>query len=711
LANSSASAVPGSAPIYQLMPQEIVLVAGCTPPAAGSIYFSATPYIHTVWSDSAMKWVGVFGSMGDSASTHRPELPPLQPSINLSSHVPTPRAPPPSRLATFTLQPPMGQIMLQAASGRQGLGSNRLLGRWGRWTGPLALAMSQSAAAATSIGSIAGSGSTAAAATTVSVPASADDITASNGAGFDKFFVAAMTASPAAAAALARVLQPVLDNFSGGPMSGRARVNLLPIPGPEFSADIGLDPRSPYYMMMLRSIVPAGALASSFRPYAQARPMRSWRLTPVAEAESLPAGTPLDSAATAGAAPAVSVAGGGLLGSLRRGGRAGGGMDDGVLRAAGAVLTGPDPPLLVIAKDRFALPIVIPRRPTDSSMQRQSRQRREDAVFAMIGPDAAAVGPGRNATAATTAFRASGAVSRNAAESWLAPAFDYLQRKVQETFEKRYAMAWSLTTGSWLGALDPPVDWGLQCLEQLIDYCNGDNRDVTYVSSFPYVTLNRPNSIALVVGVHHVRTGLASYISIALSDPTQRLGLQAFDGSQLQGSADSYLKNTPYEEYSPYLFVAMFARNCSGMQRCNEIPTDGPRSTPLGRNMVATLRAYTNPVTGVGPDPDDLLKFVTANLVRRADARPQDYRPRQLDPNYFGRDGCTSALLGQVLCAQGPDEACCRQVQKWSDTGCWCLDTGKALLNALGPMQGRAMLTATSRLCRATRPAISIAEC
>ena len=67
--------------------------------------------------------------------------------------------------------------------------------------------------------------------------------------------------------------------------------------------------------------------------------------------------------------------------------------------------------------------------------------------------------------------------------------------------------------------------------------------------------------------------------------------------------------------------------------------------------------------TGVGPDPADLLMFVTANLVPRAEARVADTRPRPADPALFARDGCASALLGQVLCAQGPDEACCKQVE------------------------------------------------
>ena len=73
---------------------------------------------------------------------------------------------------------------------------------------------------------------------------------------------------------------------------------------------------------------------------------------------------------------------------------------------------------------------------------------------------------------------------------------------------------------------------------------------------------------------------------------------QAFDGSQLYGSAAPYLAGTPYEPYSPYLFVGMFARDCGARPYCRTVATTGPRSAPLARNLVATLRAYVNPATG-----------------------------------------------------------------------------------------------------------------
>lgn len=48
-----------------------------------------------------------------------------------------------------------------------------------------------------------------------------------------------------------------------------------------FSRDIGLEPRSPYFMLLLRNVVPAGEV-ELFRSYEAAGPLQAWRLTPAA---------------------------------------------------------------------------------------------------------------------------------------------------------------------------------------------------------------------------------------------------------------------------------------------------------------------------------------------------------------------------------------------------------------------------------------------
>lgn len=49
--------VPETAPIYQLLPQEVVMVAGCAPPELASDYFAATPYAYNAWSNVTDKQV------------------------------------------------------------------------------------------------------------------------------------------------------------------------------------------------------------------------------------------------------------------------------------------------------------------------------------------------------------------------------------------------------------------------------------------------------------------------------------------------------------------------------------------------------------------------------------------------------------------------------------------------------------------------------
>ena len=52
---------------------------------------------------------------------------------------------------------------------------------------------------------------------------------------------------------------------------------------------------------------------------------------------------------------------------------------------------------------------------------------------------------------------------------------------------------WSLVSEIPLSALG--VDWGLQCLERMIDVCNGDNRDALYVSAYPLVALDKASKV------------------------------------------------------------------------------------------------------------------------------------------------------------------------------------------------------------------------
>lgn len=144
-------------------------------------------------------------------------------------------------------------------------------------------------------------------------------------------------------------------------------------------------------------------------------------------------------------------------------------------------------------------------------------------------------------------------------------AYDYLIGRLSFTFAPQYAIAHSLGSASALELMG--LDWGLDCLEKMVDFCNGavcavlsvcfsvvdaavlcllvstlhlsvetppldittlsavqtvevtmciltmltvcvgDNRDAQYMTSFPFVTLARRDQRLLLVGLNHVATG------------------------------------------------------------------------------------------------------------------------------------------------------------------------------------------------------------
>eukprot|EP00882_Tetradesmus_deserticola_P025153 GHRQ01027612.1.p2 GENE.GHRQ01027612.1~~GHRQ01027612.1.p2 ORF type:complete len:136 (+),score=21.46 GHRQ01027612.1:370-777(+) len=99
----------------------------------------------------------------------------------------------------------------------------------------------------------------------------------------------------------------------------------------------------------------------------------------------------------------------------------------------------------------------------------------------------------------------------------------------------------------------------------------GDNRDATYLSALPMVTLNRPGQVLLVAGLNYVAEDEASYMNVAITDPLQQTGLLAFDDEELRQAAqfpDLVLSNVSRVENTPSLhnlFVVAFSRDCSGV--------------------------------------------------------------------------------------------------------------------------------------------------
>eukprot|EP00798_Chlamydomonas_sp_ICE-L_P029760 gene29760-4972_t len=61
----------GKGAAWQLRPDEVILIAGCTPPALASNYFAITPYLYAAYNNKTSSWTKVFGSMADSLSISR----------------------------------------------------------------------------------------------------------------------------------------------------------------------------------------------------------------------------------------------------------------------------------------------------------------------------------------------------------------------------------------------------------------------------------------------------------------------------------------------------------------------------------------------------------------------------------------------------------------------------------------------------------------
>ncbi|GBF96219.1 hypothetical protein Rsub_08764 [Raphidocelis subcapitata] len=635
----------GRSPVWQLARGEVVVVAGCTPAAEASRYFGATGYVYSSWRPAERSWLTAFASTGDSLSIAR------TPGELLPRALGRGAPPPPGR----------------AVDGR--LGVARLQG-----------AAAGGAASASNSGGGGASSSN----------------TRPRRDPFDGFFVVAMGASPAAVAAARAAVADALAAAganatvaAAAAAAAAAGVGELPIPGPIFGEALGLAPTGNYMMLLLRCIVGGAGQGAfeRFRSYAAADALRAWRLTP------------RDGAAVGGG-------GGGGGGGGERGGGEGGGVDDSypltrvvprvppphaasaalsAAAAAAAVDGGSNElprvgPLVAGALSRAAVAIGESRAapaPEASAGGQQSRLTPLEAAFSRAAAAAAAVDgsrpeaqpppplppaptvqslegpawpppPVRSMEGPAAALRDAVSAALGAggldSEAPLQPAYDYLIGRIALSAARAGARV-----AHALGAAPPfdlmGVDWGADCLSRGLDFCNGDNRDATYVTSWPLVTLGRPGQRLVLAGVNHATAGLAAFGNVALTDPLQRRGLSAFDDTAMPGSADAFLEGTPYAWAAPLLFAVTYAHDCAGIPHCKELRPGGaadngtrpaaPAAPSLGaaaRAAFAPLllveRSYVNPATGVGPGGAALLPFHAMVLTPAAVALPGDSRPR-----------------------------------------------------------------------------------
>lgn len=503
---------------------EVILLAGCTPPAAASRYFAATPYLFSAYSNETRRWVNVFASMGDSFSIHTPlagnatagGVIAVQAALAQAMQGAAAARGDAAEAAALHSTKSAGPARMRLRASLPAGGSPGLLSRLSRLYDQLTLTPLRGDTASPSltqlVRSVDGSGSNdASASTRASAPASGggsvaaedDDVSSfSSAAGsparpqrFDAFSIVLMSASPSATAAVLRTLAPALAaaGFSE-PFSNI--VNVVAIPEGPFSAEIGLDTYSAYYSLMLRNIVPSGR-SGEFMQYLKSQPLAAFRIS-----------------RARGDEPGVLAAS--VVGELLSSGlqllpgvdqaSPVAGSDQNLSQSTALSLAdlgiGVAPPSSLNATDGIGDGS---SRPGSSSVVEYDGMRNYinssqangtiggDAVSSMVdiikgssSSDSSRTGSSdgsahRLAELPSTlkdVFQAVPLIPRRdpsgRSERWLAPALEALLSSVERSQGQQNAITYSIGSTEVLSLVG--IDSGADCLDKRIDFCNGDNR-------------------------------------------------------------------------------------------------------------------------------------------------------------------------------------------------------------------------------------------
>jgi len=119
-----------------------------------------------------------------------------------------------------------------------------------------------------------------------------------------------------------------------------------------------------------------------------------------------------------------------------------------------------------------------------------------------------------------------------------------------------------------------------------------------------------PDSFMIVAGVNHNATNMARYASVAVNNLVVLQGIFAVGNLQMEGSADTFLKGSPYERLSPFMYALEFTRGfckkrpAKRRKYCFDVPSKGELSIPLSDPLIFMERAFVDPLTGTGPPPE-----------------------------------------------------------------------------------------------------------
>jgi len=132
-----------------------------------------------------------------------------------------------------------------------------------------------------------------------------------------------------------------------------------------------------------------------------------------------------------------------------------------------------------------------------------------------------------------------------------------------------------------------------------------------------YLLKDDPKDFLVVVGVIHSVLGNSTYSNLAVYNVAKSMAVGGVIDTQQNGSALPFLQhqilNTAEEAFpsinvnASIFYVQKFSRNCStNEQYCFTVPTTFP-GVPLDGMLTFAERAYLEPSTKVGPDPNNLL--------------------------------------------------------------------------------------------------------
>lgn len=160
-----------------------------------------------------------------------------------------------------------------------------------------------------------------------------------------------------------------------------------------------------------------------------------------------------------------------------------------------------------------------------------------------------------------------------------------------------------------------PQPRGQTCIEKEIA-CGGDNPDARYYQPAftPFATKlpDNPNSFRILVGVDHTKTGKATYVNYALTRLRNLVGILSISDQDFAGSA-AYHSGNPGVVDGERLYAYMFARDCSGISFCIEVPLEGedPLGASVDDRLYFTKRVYLDPATNTGPEASELIPGYT----------------------------------------------------------------------------------------------------